>query len=78
MLTILKTLFRICLIAAGLLAIGSGGLCVMIGSNVNDGLWIVLLGLLAVAGGGLTVWWVFHNWRRADANNPSSNEEPTP
>lgn len=76
--TILKVLFRIFLIAAGLLAIGSGGLRVMIGAGVKDGLWIVLLGLLALAGGGLTVWWVFSNWHKSAARTASTNEEQSP
>lgn len=75
MLTILKVLFRICLIATGLFSIGIGGLCVMIGSGVNDGVWIVLLGLLGVLGGGFTVWWVFRSWRKSDAGDASSSGE---
>lgn len=75
MLTILKVLFRICLIATGLFSIGIGGLCVMIGSGVNDGVWIVLLGLLGVVGGGFGVWWVFRSWRKSDAGDASSGGE---
>ena len=74
MLTILKVLFRICLIATGLFAIGTGGLCVMFGSASRDGVWIALLGLLGVAGGGFTVWWVFRSWRKSDAADSSGGE----
>jgi Na+/melibiose symporter-like transporter len=75
MLTILKVLFRICLIAVGLLAIGAGGLCVMFGSASRDGVWIALIGLLGVVGGGFTVWWVFNSWRKPNAGDASSGGE---
>lgn len=57
MLTVLKVIFRVFLIGFGLLAIGSGGLCVMIGSGARDGVMIALLGLAGVAGGGAMIWW---------------------
>ena len=76
LLKIFNVLFRVFLIAIGMVSIASGGLCVLLGSESRDGLFIALIGLLGLAFGALTVWGVIRAWRRENVTVVAVEKEP--
>ena len=76
LLKIFNVLFRVFLIAIGLVSIASGGLCVLLGSESSDSLFIALIGLLGLAFGALMVWAVIRAWRREGVTADQSGMEP--
>jgi len=73
MIEILKVLGRVILIGFGLLSIGVGGLCTVIGSSSGSGAgWMVAIGAVSLLIGGAVVWLTFRGWLAKPATEPSS------
>jgi len=63
MMDVLKVIGRVILIGFGLLSIGVGGLCTVLGSTSGmAAAWVAVIGIVALLVGVAVVWLTFRSW----------------
>jgi hypothetical protein len=74
MIDVLKVIGRVILIGFGLLSIGVGGLCTVLGSTSGTAAWVIQIGIVALLVGVAVVWLTFRSWLGKPAVGSSTTD----